>query len=408
MGRLSKAQLNQVKYVSMADYFNAVDQYEDFNDKLKFTTRYLLTHSGVKNPDYSIEQAIHLARVKLTDASIKKHNEYKAKNNNKDTEAHIVDPYSKDDKAAEMFMANPVDYLVGEANKTIRETNKEKIKTSKDTQLENECLNTLNSMSMDVNSSIKRLDRDSRFLDIKARMEAKFGGKEGLDKAYAATKGGFMSRVFGTSSTAAKNLDKAYKAFNNPNHALYGNIQALNIAAVQYIQHNFPNWQPFQEFPSKEDIDKLSETEKARMDFSINAIKSLREQTEMEEKFLPLVKACEGKDVQYSEIKEVDDHKVIDLDDSKDEIEEESLIDDDSEVSEEKLIDDSEASKEELIDDGSVESEKTSELIQEEFREQLISDLKEDEEYEFKEEENINAPYKEIEEEQIDDINSAK
>ena len=61
-----------------------------------------------------------------------------------------------------------------------------------------------------------------------------------------------------------------------------------------------------------------------------------------------------------------------------------------------------------MIDDDSVESEKTSELIQEEFREQLISDLKEDEEYEFKEEENINAPYKEIEEEQIDDINSTK
>ena len=228
-------------------------------------------------------------------------------------------------------------------------------------------------------------------------MEAKFGGKEGLDKAYAATKGGFMSRLFGTSSTAAKNLDKVYKAFNNPNHALHGNIQALDKAAVEYIQHNFPNWQPFQEFPSKEDIDKLSETEKARMDFSINAIKSLREQTEMEEKFLPLVKACEGKDIQYSEIKEVDNHKVIDLDDSKDEIEEESLIDDDSEVSEEKLI-----------DDASLESEKTSELVQEEFREQLISDLKEDEEYEFKEEENINAPYKEIEEEQIDDLNSTK
>ena len=148
MGRLSKAQLDQVKYVSMADYFNRVDQYEDFNDKLKFTTRYLLTHSGVKNPDYSIEQAIHLAKVKLTDASIKKHNEYKAENKGKGVEPHIVDPYSKDDKAAEMFMANPVDYLVGEANKKIKEINTGSIKTSKDTQLENECLNTLNSMSI--------------------------------------------------------------------------------------------------------------------------------------------------------------------------------------------------------------------------------------------------------------------
>ena len=78
--KLKKAELDQVKYVSMADYFNKIDQYEDFSDKMKFTTKYLLTHSNVQNPDYSIGQAIHLAKVKLTDAAVKKHDEYMAKN----------------------------------------------------------------------------------------------------------------------------------------------------------------------------------------------------------------------------------------------------------------------------------------------------------------------------------------
>lgn len=397
MPPLTKKQLAEVKYVSMADYFNKVDQFEDFNDKLKYTTRYLLTHSAVQNPDYSIEEAIHLARVKLTDTAAKKHDEYMAKNNYKDTAPHIVDPYSKDDTAAEMFMANPVDYLVGEANKTIREINSEKAITPEERALEAQCKNTLNSMSINVRDKIKQLDKGGRVLDMKARMEARYGGKEGLDKAYKATKGSFMSRLFGTSSTAAKNLDQVYNAFNNPNHILYGNTAALDKAAVQYIQHNFPDWQLFQELPKEEEFAHLSETEKARMRFSINTLKSLVEQSDMEERFGPMVKACEEKDIQYSDIKEPD-HKIIDLDDSEDEIEEESLIED--EASKEK--------EEELIDDESVESDKVSEAEQVQFREQLRNDVKEDEEYDLGDEENDNSLEREIEEEQIDDLNNTQ
>ena len=402
MPKLTKAQLQQVKYVSMTDYFNKVDQFEDFNDKLKFTTRYLLTHSNVQNPDCSIEEAIHLARVKLTDVSVKKHDEYMAKNNGKDTEAHIVDPYSKDDKAAEMFMANPVDYLAGEANKTIKEINDGELIDKNHRQLEKEFLDTLNSLAVDANSKIRQLDKSSRVLDMKTRMEARAGGKERLDQAYKATKGSFMSRLFGTSSAAAKNLDQVYNAFNNPNHVLYGNTDALDKAAVQYIQHNFPDWLPFQALPTEEDMNNagLSDTEKARMNFSINTLKSIKEQVEMEDKFEPLVRACEQKDIQYSDIKEVDDHKVINLDDSEDEIDEESLIEE-SEVSNEK--------QEELIeDDKSIESEKASDLDQKEFREQLHNDVKEDEEYEFDKEDNENKLDMEIEEEQIDDLNNSK
>lgn len=400
MPKLKKSQLAQVKYVSMADFYNQVDQFEDFNDKLKFTTRYLLTHSNVRNPDYSIEQAIHLARVKLADTSTKRHDEYMSKNKWKDTEAHIVDPYSKNDTAAEMFMANPTDYLIGEANKTIKELKSESVGIPEENQLESEMSNTLNSMAVNVRSQIRELDKNSRVLDVKVRMEAKYGGKEGLDKAYKATKGSFMSRLFGTSSTAAKNLDQVYKAFNNPNHVLYGNIDALDKAATQYIKHNFPEWELFQAFPTEEEMANLSDTEKERMHFSINTLKCLKDQLDVEERFEPLVRACEQKDIQYSDIKEVDDHKVINLDDSEDEIEEESLIED-SEASKEK--------QEELIDDDeSVENENISELDQKEFREQLRNDIKEDEEYEFDQKENDNELNKEIEEEQIDDLNNTK
>ena len=377
MPRLTKKQLAEVKYVSMADYYNKVGQYEDFNDKLKFTTKYLLTHSAAQNPDYPIEQAIHLAKVRLIDDAVKKHDDYMKKNKWKDTEAHIVDPYSKNDKAAEMFMANPVDYLVGEANKTMKELNSSGVRSPKTIEQENILKNTLDSMPINVRDKIKQLDQGGRVLDMQARMEARYGGREGLNKAYQATKGSFMSRLFGTSSAAAKNLDQVFNAFNNPNHVLYGDIKALDKAAVQYVQHNFPDWQLFQKLPTEADFDGLSETEKARMRFSINLLKSECDQTEMEDRITSLVKACENQNIEYSDIK-VDDHKVINLDDSEDEIEEESLI----------------------------EEKGPSKDNQKEFRNKLLNNIKEDDNYKINKEENNNNIEKEIEEEQIDDLDN--
>lgn len=382
MPKLTKVQLAQVKYVSMADYYNKLDQLDNFNDKLQFTTRYLLTHSTKRNPDYSIEEAIHLAKAKLVDEAVKQHDNYMKETHGKDTEAHIVDPYSKDDKAAEMFMANPVDYLVGEANKAIKEINDENIIIPEETQLEKVYLKTLDSMSINAREQVKALDKGSRVLDVKARMEARFGGRENVSKAYQATKGSFMSRLFGTSSAAAKNLDQVYNAFNNPNHVLYGNTDALDKAACQYIQHNFPDWEPFMQLPTDEDMVHLSETEKARMKFSINTLKCLKEQNEMEERFNSLVDACEEKNIEYKDLNQVENHKVIDLDGSEIELDDdESLID---------------------------ESEKSFEIDQKDFREKLRVDIKENEEdYSISEDVDEKVNEKEIEEEQLDDLNNS-
>ena len=378
MPRLTKEDLAKVKYVSMADFYNQLDKYEDFSDKLKFTSRYLLTHSTKRNPDYSIEEAIHLAKAKLVDEAEKQHTKYMKETHGKDTEAHIVNPYSKDDKAAEMFMANPVDYLVGEANKAIKEINDENIIIPEDKKVEKIYLKTLDSMSINAREQVKALDKNSRVLDMKARMEAKCGGREGLNKAYQKTKGSFMSRLFGTSSAAAKNLDQVYNAFSNPNHVLYGNFDALSKATTQYVQHNFPDWEMFMELPTEEEMAHLSDTEKDRMRFTKNIINSIKEQADMEDRFGPLVKACEEQNIEYKDLKQVESNKVIDLDGSE--------------------ID---------LDD---ESEKSFEVEanQKDFREKLRNDIKEDEEdYSISEDVDEKVNEKEIEEEQLDDLNNS-
>ena len=377
MPRLTKQELAQVKYVSMADFYSKLDQIDNFDDKLKFTTRYLLTHSTKRNPDYSIEEAIHLAKAKLVDEAEKQHTKYMKETHGKDTEAHIVNPYSKDDKAAEMFMANPVDYLVGEANKAIKEINDENIIIPEQRQVEKEYLKTLDSMSINAREQVKALDKNSRVLDMKARMEAKCGGREGLNKAYQKTKGSFMSRLFGTSSAAAKNLDQVYNAFSNPNHVLYGNFDALSKATTQYVQHNFPDWEMFMELPTEEEMAHLSDTEKDRMRFTKNIINSIKEQADMEDRFGPLVKACEEQNIEYKDLKQVESNKVIDLDGSE--------------------ID---------LDD---ENEKSFEVEanQKDFREKLRNDIKEDEEdYSISEDVDEKVNEKEIEEEQLDDLNN--
>ena len=381
MPRLTKEDLAKVKYVSMADFYNQLDKYEDFSDKLKFTSRYLLTHSSKQNPDYSIEEAIHLAKAKLVDEAEKQHTKYMKETHGKDTEAHIVNPYSKDDKAAEMFMANPVDYLVGEANKAIKEINDENIIIPEDKKVEKIYLKTLDSMSINAREQVKALDKNSRVLDMKARMEAKCGGREGLKKAYNKTKGSFMSRLFGTSSAAAKNLDQVYNAFNNPNHVLYGDFNALSKATAQYVQHNFPDWEMVMELPTEEEMAHLSDTEKDRMRFTKNIINSIKEQADMEDRFGPLVKACEEQNIEYKDLKDVESQKVIDLDGSEIGLDDESLID---------------------------ESEKSYELDQKEFREKLRVDIKENEEdYSISEDVEEKVNEKEIEEEQLDDLNNS-
>ena len=382
MPRLTKAQLADIKYVSMADYYNKVDKIDDFADKIKFTSRYLMSHNGENNRDYTLEEAIHLAKMKILETSINKRYEYSKQNKNEKLKANVVDPYSNDDRAAEMFLGNTVDFLKGEAQKNINDVDSLKIAIPEENRLRENSHKMINSLNAEATNKVKTLDQGNRVLETKVRMEAIYGGRAQLEKAYNATKGSFMSRLFGTSSAAAKNLDAAYKAFNNPNHVYYGNTDTLDKAAVQYIQHHLPDWQLFMELPKEEDFADLKETEKARMRFSINTLKCLKDQLNIEDDYKEIMEACEKKDIKYEDTLEADqkkEHKIIDLDDSVDEIEDEAKTE-----------------KEAATD------------VQAEFRAKLKEDLKEDEEYSLDNGDDDNSLEKNIEEEQIDDLKNSK
>ena len=69
MPNLTKEQLEQVKYVSIQDYCQRVDQIENIEDKLAFSTRHILSHGQGKNAtvDFPIDKIIKVAHMKIAD-----------------------------------------------------------------------------------------------------------------------------------------------------------------------------------------------------------------------------------------------------------------------------------------------------------------------------------------------------
>ena len=107
MPKLTEQELNNLKYISMADYFQRVQNYENMNDKLLFTTRYLLLHgTGSGEPDYSLEEATYIAQLALSDASVQAK---KRSTGNKEflkKNPQIVNPHIKDAKEDYPFEKN--------------------------------------------------------------------------------------------------------------------------------------------------------------------------------------------------------------------------------------------------------------------------------------------------------------
>ena len=250
MPKLTKAQLKQVKYVSMADYYNKIDQIEDFDDKMAFTTRYLLSHGMEEDVqyDYSIEEAIHLARVKLMDS----HKQLKDKLYKEDKETNpddlliskdqsTVNPYAKnlkEDIDNQFFMGNPGEYLKAKAEKYVAEIEDQQIEFGLDKPFKENCIRLSKTLNSDKSAEIANAERKGMTtLNIQARLEAKYRGKENYRRAQDLIKPGFFARVFGTRSTAGRNLDEVWAAFNNPKHALYGNKEALGKAATEYLAY---------------------------------------------------------------------------------------------------------------------------------------------------------------------------
>ena len=275
---LSEITLNQITYKSRADYMKRVDNLDDFEDKMAFTIRYLLAYGAGAQRDVSLAEAIHIAKVKIAEASAK------LREDRIMVPDEAVNPDVSDelDAANRYFMIEPVDYLKQQADALLMkeaqsgaELNAEAEQRIANYQLMSA---TLANQGQTLATEVSELDIEPTARDVEARLKAKFGGAAQFEAGVKATKPGVFSKAFGTSSTAYHNLNQAYEAFFNPDHANYGNMNALDKAATEYLQHVFPRWDPKKGLMQSAPLNRLSGTQKARAQLSLNILKATAEQ----------------------------------------------------------------------------------------------------------------------------------
>ena len=310
MPRLTKEQLKAISYISMADYANKLDQIEDFDDKLEFTARYLLSHGAKgQKTDYSLEEAIHLARAKLVDTSRKLRDKlYNDEEGPDPADLYIdsyeaaVNPYAedvKDDIENQYFMANPAQFLKKKAEEYAKEVEDKDIEIEGENAFKENCIRLSKKLDSQLSRQILTAEHKGNIhLDIKARMEASYRGRKNLEKAENMIKPSFFTRTFGTRSVAGKNFDEVYAAFNNPKHALYGNLDALEKATKEYVDYKFAH---------KSKAEQLAglAVKEPKEGFACTLLEAIRQQKQNSEDFKMIVGEAVKKDLTEEKVDQI-------------------------------------------------------------------------------------------------------
>lgn len=291
--KLTQKTLNNIKYVSMKDYLKNVESYESIEDKMKYTTRYLLSHGG--HEDFSLEEAIQIARYNISKDLVKEEN--------------------KDNLKANMFISNPVQYIKNEATK---------LSLALDNNPNNKNYNLLSSSQYianylneeDMERNLNRVTENKSF-GVRYNLINKMGGRKELAENYNKTKPGFFARLFNTTSNEWKSLDKIYKDFNNPGNENYGNKEALKNAAIAYLKHKFPSYVEGDKYlDSNSRIAILKgETVAAKTKFALNIIASVNEQKQSDKSFSLALEEAKNKNVTYDDIQNENKLDTLEQDD---------------------------------------------------------------------------------------------
>ena len=290
MPKIRYQDIENVEYVSMTDFSDKFDQFDTFQEKLTFATKYLLASRNYQGQkDYTFEEALHIARLKLAGESKRLKDGLRPENreNLRRNAPQTVDPNErsiKQENTNQYFFGKPKSYMLSHTFPLDDQRVLDKVYTA-DAYVD--------LVDNDLDAKIKNIERNSNALDVRFRMEERIGSRKDVEQAYNATKRGFFSRMFSGDSRAHKNFETAYKAFNNPNHALFGNLNSLETASNQYLEYKIPGWKPGDPIP--EDIyTRFNSTEVARIRFCANINATIKEQRESSADFKEMVEACEA------------------------------------------------------------------------------------------------------------------
>lgn len=284
--KLTKEKLNKIEYKSIKDFYEKFDRFDSLEDKMKFTTRYLLAHDAAKTYDYPLHTAIMFAKLKIAE-TINKTGE-------------------KDNLRANMFLSKPYDYLKEEAKILTEELEKEDVLVGNKLSLKNVAKNLSEDDLIGGKTRLERAERNRSFHVFEYNLGQLVGGAKEIDESFEATKPGFFSRLFRTSSRQYNDLKTAYKDFFDEKSNNHGNLGMLRQAARRYLAYKVPNWKEG-EILSNEEFNSLSKTARARTQFSIKLIKAIDDALEYQKGYDDVVNEADTKNVSYSDIQLADE-----------------------------------------------------------------------------------------------------
>lgn len=291
MAKLTNETFNKIKYVSLNDYYKNVDKFESLDDKMKYTTRYLLSHKG--REDYNLQEAVQFARQVIAKELVKEEN--------------------ANNLRANMFVSKPIEYLQAEGEKILNEFENSDI-VIKNEELKATATNIAHYLNTNLaKGQVDSLNNDNAF-NLRIRSAVRMGGRREFVNNYNETKPGFFSRIFNTTSNEWKNLDNAYKQFNNPDSPIYGDKDALKSAAMAYMAHKVPGYEENQ-LLTDDYINALGKTGSARTMFALNIIGAVNEQKIADRNMEAALESANAQNVTYDQIEHAKP-KVINLDDS--------------------------------------------------------------------------------------------
>ena len=293
MPRLTKEQLDAVRYVSMDDFVYRINQISNIDDKVAFATRYLLDYGHKAKPDVSFYEALYIARAKIADASYDLSLTFLAdedidKSHYIGVQSYVVNPYISDegyDMPSRTFMAHPIQYLKAHAMKLAQDIEDKEEKSPEDLANKEYYIQIAMELShKDEPDKFEEYEKDHTALELDTRMREKYNGRRNLKNAISATKSNFITKYF--DSNEYKALVQAEKNYKDPNHEDYGSTEDLETAAAEYLMHKFPNWNPETDgYPTAEQINTYSGKAKARIEYAINLAKSLHDIRDMSHNF---------------------------------------------------------------------------------------------------------------------------
>lgn len=297
MPRITSREMKKTKYVSMVDFSDKVAEYDRIDEKIRFAAKYLLAYRNKEGQaDYTFEEAVHLAKLEIAETAINRRKLFSEEQQQRFRDnPQTVDPnYAGDpqDINNEFFMGSTASYILGYGWELDRELTNEEIQ-------ERDTYETL--FLGDFDKKLEDLDKRPNAIDVRYRLEKRLGSKKDVEDLYKATQPGFFSKMFNTSSREFNQLDTMWKAFNNPNHAMYGDLVGLKNASNQYLQHKFPNWRPGQPI-TPEMYQGLDKTEIARVNFCDKVNTAVDEQSKIGPACKELMEACANQKISFRDV----------------------------------------------------------------------------------------------------------